>query len=387
MGHLSTPIGTIIGIGELTPQRSTTGETSLGLMAEAAALALADAWLEPCDIDGLLVGVQLGETPQHVPAATAEYLGLKPTMANVVDLGGASAAGMAWRAAAAIQAGMCKAVLCVGGSARPGAFPSAKNRNPIREFDVPFGASGANTTYAMIAQAHMDTYGTRAEDLAEIAVRARDNAQLNESAIFYGQPITVEDVLASPMISSPIHRLEAVMEAAGGSAFIVVSPEYARQIGRGGADILGAGEYVTHRALSGSPSVTSGPLRTAMRQAMERSGARLQDLGSFQLYDCYTIVVGVTIEDLGLCAPGTFGDWIHDHDFSHTGDVPVNTHGGQLGFSQCGLAGPMSHVLEGVRQVRGEAGGRQISDPKLSLVTGNGATLSEATAIVLGASS
>jgi acetyl-CoA acetyltransferase len=378
------PLGTIVGIGELVPQRSTTTETSLGLMADAAALAVADAWLEPSDIDGLLVGQQLGETPQHVPAATAEYLGLKPRMANVVDLGGASAAGMVWRAAAAIEAGMCDVVLCVGGAARPGTFPSAKNRNPIREFDVPFGASGANTTYAMIAQAHMDTYGTTAEDLATIAVRARDNAQLNPSAIFNGAPITVQDVLDSPMISAPIHRLDAVMEAAGGAAMVVVSPERARAMGRAGATLLGAGEYVTHRALSGAPSVTSGPLKRAMRQALDKSGAGLQDLGNYQLYDCYTIVVGITLEDLGVCSPGGFGRWIHDHDFSAKGDFPMNTHGGQLGFSQCGLAGPMSHVVEAVRQLRGEAGGRQVPDPRLAMVTGNGATLSEATALVLG---
>ena len=165
---------------------------------------------------------------------------------------------------------------------------------------------------------------------------------------------------------------------------VVVSPERARALGRAGADLLGAGEYVTHRALSGAPSVTSGPLRRAMRDALDRSGAALGDLGNYQLYDCYTIVVGVTVEDLGLCAPGNFGRWIHDHDFSPKGDVPVNTHGGQLGFSQCGLAGPMSHIVEAVRQLRGEAGDRQVPDPGLSMVTGNGATLSEAVALVLG---
>lgn len=346
---------------------------------------MADAGLEPGDVDGLLVGQQLGETPQHVPATVAEYLGLRPSMADVVDLGGASAAGMVWRAGAAIAAGMCEVVLCAAGTARPEAgLPMVKNRNPIREFDVPFGASGANTTYAMIAQAHMDRYGTRAEDLAEIAVRARANAQLNEAAIFHGAPITVADVLDSPMVSAPIHLLEAVMEAAGGSAFVVVAPERARALGRAGADLLGAGEYVTHRALSAAPSMTSGPLRTAMRRALERGGASLADLGSLQLYDCYTIVVGITLEDLGLCPPGEFGRWIHDHDFSPAGDLPVNTHGGQLGFSQCGLAGPMSHIVEAVRQLRGEAGERQIGDPRLCLVTGNGATLSEAVALVLG---
>jgi acetyl-CoA acetyltransferase len=155
-------------------------------------------------------------------------------------------------------------------------------------------------------------------------------------------------------------------------------------MGRGGAHLLGAGEYITHRALSGAPSVTSGPLKQAMRHALDRGGAGQADLGNFQLYDCYTIVVGVTLEDLGVCAPGDFGQWIHDHDFSSTGDFPVNTHGGQLGFSQCGLAGPMSHVIEAVRQVRGEAGERQVPDPRLAMVTGNGATLSEAVALVLG---
>ena len=385
---MQAPLATIVGIGELVPRRSTTTETSLGLMAEAAALAVSDAGLGPSDVDGLLVGQQVGETPMHVPATTAEYLGLRPTMANVVDLGGASAAGMVWRAAAAIAAGMCEVVLCVGGAARPATgFPRASNRNPIREFDVPFGASGANTTYAMIAQAHMDTYGTTAEQLAEVAVRARANAQLNPAAIFHGKPITVDDVLASPMVSAPVHMLEAVMEAAGASAMVVVSPERARSLGRAGAHLLGAGESVTHRALSAAPSVTSGPLKPAMARALEASGARLADLGNYQLYDCYTIVVGVTLEDMGVCPPGQFGAWLGYHDFTPTGDFPMNTHGGQLGFSQCGLAGPMSHVLEAVRQLRGEAGRRQVQDPRLSLVTGNGATLSEAVALVLGSTS
>jgi acetyl-CoA acetyltransferase len=382
------PLATIVGIGELAPRRSTTGESSLGLMAEAAALAVADAGLGPDDVDGLLVGQQYGEMPMHVPASVAEYLGLHPTMANVVDLGGASAAGMVWRAAAAIRSGMCETVLCVGGAARPATgFPKSSYRAPIREYDVPFGASGANTTYAMIAQAHMDTYGTTAEDLAEIAVRSRANAQLNPAAIFHGKPITVADVLASPMISAPIHMLEAVMEAAGASALVVVSPTRAKALGRAGAHLFGAGEKVTHRALSGAPAVTTGPLKDAMARAMAQAGAGLADLGNYQLYDCYTIVVGVTIEDLGVVGPGKFGPWLADHDFSPTGDFPMNTHGGQLGFSQCGLAGPMSHVVEAVRQLRGEAGGRQVPDPRLSMVTGNGATLSEAAALVLGGTS
>lgn len=376
--------GAIVGVGELTPLRRTTHQTTLGQIALAARMAVLDAGLTPDAIDGLLVVPQPGETPMHVPATVAEYLGLKPRMANVVDLGGASAAGMVWRASAAIAAGMCEAVLCVVGGIRPAAV--AKNRNPIREFDVPFGASGANISYAMMAQAHVERFGTTAQDMALIAVRARQNAQLNPEAIFYGHPITIDDVLASPMISEPIHKLEATMPTAGGAAVVVVSPERARQMGRPWAQLLGAGEYVTHRAISQAPHYTSGPLRDAMADALKRSGLGLRDLGLLSLYDCYSIVAGITLEDLRVCKPGDFGRWTRDHDFSHTGDMPLNTHGGQLGAGQADYAGGMGHIIEAVRQLRGDAGARQIANPKAAMVTGNGATLSEAVALVLGSS-
>lgn len=381
----STPMAAIIGIGELKSVRRTTHETTLGQIALASRLAVMDAGLAPDEIDGLLVGPQLGETPLHVPATVAEYLGLQPRMANVVDLGGASAAGMVWRASAAIAAGMCDTVLCVLGNIRPPAV--AKNRNPIREFDVPFGASGANTTYAMIAQAHVERFGTTAEDMALVAVRARANAQLNPDAIFYGSPITIDDVLASPMISEPIHKLEATMSTAGGAAVVVVSPDRARQLGRPCAHVLGAGEYITHRALSQAPTYSSGPLSVAMAAALIQSGAKVGDLGLLSLYDCYSIVVGITLEDLGVCRPGEFGHWLRDHDTSHAGDMPLNTHGGQLGAGQADLAGGMSQLVEAVHQLRGSAGERQVRNPKLAIVTGNGATLSEAVALVVGSAS
>lgn len=376
------PHACIVGVGELKSQRRTTDETTLGQIALAARLAVFDAGLERQAIDGLMVGPQLGETPLHVPATVAEYLGLRLRMANVVDLGGASAAGMIWRASAAIAAGMCEAVLCVFGNLRPAAI--AKNRNPIREFDVPFGASGANTTYALIAQAHHECFGTSAEDMALVAVRARENAQLNPEAIFHGSPVSIADVLASPMICEPLHKLEITMPTAGGAAVVVVSPERARQLGRPCAQLLGAGECITHRALSQAPGYTSGPLKQAMAVALAQGGVGLSDLGLLSLYDCYGIVAGITLEDLGICGPGTFGRWLRDHDTSATGDMPLNTHGGQLGCGQADFAGGMSHVIEAVRQLRGSAGGRQIRNPKVALVTGNGATLSEAVALVLG---
>lgn len=377
--------GALVGIGELKPQRRTEGVTTLELIAKVSAAAVEDAGIAPQEIDGLLVGPQVGETPQHVPATIAEYLGLRPSMGNVVDLGGASGAGMVWRAAAAIEAGMCETVLCVLGNARDDNPPRSPNRNPIREFDVPFGASGANISYALFMQAHMARYGSRPEDFATIAHWARHNAQSNPDAIFHGKPASVEDVLASPIIASPLHLYEIVMPVAGAEAVIVTSTRRARERGQNIVHLLGAGEKITHRAASQAPALTTGPLKQAMARAFEQSGTSAKDMSLLSLYDCYTIMVALTIEDAGLCGPGEFGRWLAGRDLSFGGDTPLNTHGGQIGFGQPDLAGGMTHVVEAVRQLRGTATGRQIARPELALVTGNGATVSEATALVLGA--
>ncbi|UOA16958.1 thiolase family protein [Sulfitobacter dubius] len=377
------PHAAIVGAGSLPPQRRTEGASTLGMLARAAKAALDDAGFEKDEIDGLLVGPQVGETPQHVPATVSEYLGLQPVMSNVVDLGGASGPGMVWRAAAAIQAGMCETVLCVIGNHRNPEVPRSPNRNPIREFDVPFGASGANVSYALLKQAHMARFGTTDEDFALIAHWARANAQRNPDAIFHGQPASLDDVLASPMIASPLRLFEIVMPVAGAEAVIVTSAERAK--GRSAAWLLGAGEKITHRAVSQAPDLTSGPLKPSMARAFAQAGVDAARMSLLSLYDCYTIMVATTLEDAGLCAPGGFGTFMRDHDFSSEGDMPMNTHGGQLGYGQPDLAGGMTHVTEAVRQLRGTATGRQIADPEFALVTGNGATMSEAVALVLGA--
>ncbi|MEM6461084.1 MAG: thiolase family protein [Pseudomonadota bacterium] len=375
----------ICGIGELQPQRRTNGVTTMELLARVAKRAVDDAGLEPQEIDGLLMGPQVGETPQHVPATLSEYLGLYPNMANVVDLGGASGPGMVWRAAAAIEAGMCETVLCVLGNHRNDPAPRSPNRNPIREFDVPFGASGANLSYALLMQAHMAAYGCPAEDYALIAAQSRANAQRNPDAIFYGQPVTVEDVLASPMITSPLHLLEIVMPVAGGNAIVVTKGKTAEKLPHAPVFLLGAGEKITHRSVSQAPSLTSGPLKAAIARALGQAGLTADQIGFLSLYDCYTIMLAATIEDAGLSAPGHFADFLRENGgMGIEARQPINTHGGQLGFGQPDLAGGMTHVVEAVRQIRGTAGDRQMKSCETALVTGNGATMSEAVALVLG---
>ena len=379
------PKGAIIGIGELKPVRYSEGKTTLSLIAEATQLALQDAGLTKDDIDGLLVGPQVGETPQHVPATISEYLGIEPAMSNTVDLGGATGAGMVWRAAAAIEAGMCETVLCVlGNKNEKDSVPRSPNRNPIREFDVPFGASGANTSYALLKRQHMEEYGSKQEDFALIAYWSRKNALKNPKAIFYNKPVSVEDILASPIIADPLHLLEIVMPCAGAAAVIVTSEEKAKTAKKTPVYLRGAGEKITHRAVSQAPPLEQLPFYYSIPHALKQAGIEPEQLDLLSLYDCYTSVVAVQIESAGLCKPGEFGKWVKNHTLGHDGDFPLNTHGGQLGFGQADLAGGMSHVIEAVVQLRGEAHDRQIKDPKYALITGNGATLSETTALVLG---
>ncbi|MDC3415854.1 thiolase family protein [Aquibacillus salsiterrae] len=386
MGKRSGAKPAIVGLGELKPVRYTEGQTTLGMIAESVRLAALDAGIEKGQIDGLLVGPQVGETPQHVPATVSEYLGLEPRMSNVVDLGGATGAGMLWRAQAAINAGMCETVVCVlANTHEKGKVSRSPNRNPIREFDVPFGASGANTSYALLKQRHMEEYGSTQEQFALIAHWARKNAQLHPDAIFYRKPASVDDVLASPLIVDPLHLYEIVMPVGGGAAVIVTSNERIIDANKHPpVYCLGAGEKVTHRAVSQAPALEAAPLSYAIAHALGQARLKVEEMNLLSLYDCYTSVVGTTLENAGLCPPGKFGEWMKHHSFGHDGDFPLNTHGGQLGFGQADLAGGMSHIIEAVRQLRGEAYGRQIKRARYALVTGNGATLSEATALVLG---
>lgn len=385
MRHLN-PRAALVGIGELKPQRRTEGITTMEMLMQVSAEAIEDSGLAPDEIDGLLVAPQVGETPQHVPATVAEYFGMQPSMSNMVDLGGASGPGMIWRAAAAITAGQCESVLCVIGNHRNTPAPRSPNRNPAREFDTPFGASGANTSYALLMQAHMAAYGCTPEEYAAIAAGSRENAQRNEMAIFFGKPSSVEEVLASPMVTSPLHLLEIVMPVAGADAVIVTMAKRAETLRHPPVFLNGAGEKITHRAVSQAPSLTSGPLKPSIARALTQAGLNVRDVDFLSLYDCYTIMVAATIEDAGLCEPGQFGKWLNDNGgMGPDARQPINTHGGQLGFGQPDLAGGMTHVVEAVRQIRGTTPNRQIKNCQSALVTGNGATMSEAVALVLGA--
>src|SRR5208282_2212445 len=373
-----------IGIAELKPWKEPpAGVTPLKLMFQLTADALRDAGLEKRDLDGLLVGVPFADPGMIYPASLAEVLGINPRMLNVVDIGGASAAGMIWRAAAAIDAGLCNAVLCIVADLNKMGDQKVPVMSVQREFEAPYGNIGANCGYAMIANRHMYEYGTTAQQMAKVAVDQRKSAVKNSLATFNDRELTIDDVLNSRMIVDPLHLYEIVSPCSGGSAVVVASPEVARRAKHPPAWLLGAGEYSNHASITYAPSLTDSPVKPAAETAFKMAGVAHKDIDLVCPYDCYTITVIVTLEDAGFCKKGQGGKFVWDHDLSYAGDFPCNTHGGQLSFGQPGLGGGMSHVTEAVRQLMGRGDGRQVKDAALGYVSGNGGIMSEQVSLIL----
>jgi acetyl-CoA C-acetyltransferase len=372
-----------IGIGELKPMKDPGDATALGLMSKVAAEAIADAGLDKDDIDGFLVGVPFSDPGFIYPASAAEVLGIKTRMLNQVDIGGASPAGMIWRAAAAIDAGMCSAVLCIVADLNRAGDQRPPTVSVQREFEAPYGNIGANCGYAMIANRHMFEYGTKPEQMAKVAVDQRANALKNPLATFNDKPLTIAEVLGSRMIVDPLHLYEIVSPCSGGSAVVVASPEIARRSKNPPVWLLGAGEYANHSTITYAPSLTESPIKTAADAAFAMAGVSRDDLDFVCPYDCYTITVVVTLEDAGFCKKGQGGRFVEEHDLTWNGDFPCNTHGGQLSFGQPGLGGGMSHVTEAIRQLMGRGGERQVKGAKLGYVNGNGGIMSEQVSLVL----
>lgn len=386
----------IAGVGEFKPSRYTEGATTLGMLVEVAREAIADAGLEMGEVDGLITE-GFAEAPMFAPATLVEYMGIDARFAEVVDHGGATGAGMVLRAAAAISAGLCETVVCTTAarrerrstegpkhSASTGWSGRRSDRTPYSEFEVPFGAIGANYGYAMIANRYIYEYGVTPQQLAKIAVAQRYNACHNPNALFFGQPISVDDVLNSPVIVDPLHLLEIVMPVAGAAAVVVTSAKKARKLKHPPAYILGAGEHTTHRSITYAPDLTSSAITAAADTAFKMAGVRRKDIDLASIYDCYTITVLISLEDAGFAKKGKGGAFVDQHNLQFDGDFPLNPHGGQLSFGQAGIAGGMSHVTEAARQVMNRARGRQVKKCELAFVNGNGGIMSEQVSLILG---
>ncbi|BBY82769.1 thiolase family protein [Mycolicibacterium pulveris] len=391
----------IVGYVEWAPERMNKAGPApftIEQWAELSAAALADAGLSAELVNGIVTS-HLGESEIFVPSTVAEYLGVGANFAELVDLGGASAAAMVWRAAAAVELGLCDVVLCAlparyithMSEKKPKPlvdavfFGSSSNQygSPQAEFEIPYGNLGQNGPYGQVATRYGAVYGYDERAMAKIVVDQRVNANHTEGAIWKDTPLTIDDVLASPVIADPLHMLEIVMPCVGGAAVVVANADIAKRARNRPVWIKGFGEHVPFKTPTYAADLLHTPMAQAAETAFAMTGLARQDMDMVSIYDCYTITVLLSLEDAGFCEKGKGMQFVADHDLTFRGDFPLNTAGGQLGFGQAGLAGGMHHVCDATRQIMGRAQAAQVADCNRAFVSGNGGILSEQTALIL----
>ena len=367
-------VGASLGGAPMAPGRS-----ALEILGEAVHGALADAGLKLSDVDGLFTG-----SSYHFLAglSVAEYLGIHPKFCEATMVGGSSYVGHLLTAAMALHTGQCEVALVCYGSNQGSGHGKLKSMAETPLYEAPYAPRYPISSYALAAARHMHQYGTTREDLAHIAVAARQWAQLNPLA-HAREPLSVEQVLAARMVSDPLSVLDCCLVTDGGGALVLVKSERARDFPKPPVYVLGAAAATWHRQIASMPDLTvtaaaeSGPRAFAMADLTPR------DVDVVELYDAFTINTLLFLEDLGFCAKGEGGAFVRDGRIAPGGELPVNTNGGGLSCCHPGMYG-MFLLIEAVQQLRGEAGARQVADAQVALCHGNGGVLSSQVTALLG---
>ena len=372
----------IVGVAE--SDLGVTGSTTLRLQTQAILAGLDDAGLALRDVDGLCTnGLSRFSTTQ-----LAEYLGIAPVWTDSTFAGGASYEIFIGRAAEAIRAGLCETALIAYGSNQRSARSrrldgSAEPHTPEARFEAPYGPLNPISLYAMAAQRHMHDFGTTSEQLADVAVAARGWALLNPKAFHHDSgPLTVEAVLASPMVSSPLHALDCCLITDAGGAVVMTTAERARDLPKKPVFVIGHGETTTNVGMSQIPDLTATGAGVAGERAYAMAGLGPADVDVAQVYDSFTITVLLELEALGFCARGEAGEFVTKGRIGPGGDFPMNTSGGGLSYTHPGVFG-LFLVIEAVRQLRGECGDRQVAGAEVALCHGTGGILSTHATVML----
>ncbi|HEY2689449.1 MAG TPA: acetyl-CoA acetyltransferase [Streptosporangiaceae bacterium] len=372
----------IAGVAE-TPLGEVWDHSELSMAAVAAHEALAEAGMTFADVDALFTNY-MGE---EGTVQLGEYLGIMPHYADSTDLGGAAFEAFVHHAVAAIHAGRCEVALIAYASRQR----TRRSRKMTREsdtsslgaqFELSYGLPGPLGHYAMIAARHMYQYGTTSEQLAEIAVTARAWAAMNPKA-WSRDPITVEDVVSSRLICDPLHRLDVCLVTDGGGAAVVTTAERARDAAKRAVRVLGVGESQTHWSIAQMPDLTVTAGAVSGRDAFGMAGIKPSDVDVLEPYDSFTITVLLALEDLGFCAKGEGGAFVEGGRLAPGGALPALTSGGGLSYNHPGAFGLLL-LVEAVRQLRGEAGDRQVPGAGIAVAHGVGGLMSTASTVVLG---
>ena len=364
----------ITGVG-LTSYGKHEGSSSLDLMSQAAALALADAGLLRGEIDGTLCGYST--VSPHIMLATvfAEHFGIQPSYAHAVQVGGATGLAMTMLAHTLVEAGMARHVLVVAGENRltgqsRDASIQALAQVGHPDYEVPLGPT-IPAYYGLVTSRYMHEYGVTPEDLAEFAVLMRRHALKHPGAQFH-EPITVADVMASKPVALPLKLLDCCPVSDGGAAFIVSrEPTNAARV-----RIRGCAQAHTHQHVTAAPALNKLGAEIAIAKLKAATGIAISDVRYAAVYDSFTITLAMLLEDLGLAARGEAASRVRSGYFSPDGEMPLNTHGGLLSYGHCGVGGAMAHLVETHLQMTGRAGDRQVRDASLALLHGDGGVLS-----------
>ncbi|AJE49201.1 thiolase C-terminal domain-containing protein [Celeribacter indicus] len=377
----------IVGVGESDIGRLP-HMTGLGLNAQAARRALADAGLKHTDVDGLLTAYSFTEPYFMLGSVLAEYLGISPKYGGSLVVGGASPTAMLHHAAQAVSTGAAEVVLvCAGenratGMSRDDAV-SALSAVGHPYFEAPYGI-GIPSLYAMVATAYMERYGTKREEMAAVSVTFRDNALKHPNAQMK-TPLTLDEVIASKPISDPLCMYDCCLISDAGGAFVVTTPERAKDLPGREVYLAGIGEAHTHEHLTSAPSLTEFGAEISGRTAYGMAGLGPEDMDLAMLYDCFSIVPIIEMEELGLAPRGEGGARFAEGQARIGGRLPVNTHGGMLSHAHAGAVGGLMAIVEAVRQLRGEAGERQTQGASAALVHGEGGVMSSHCTAILTA--
>ncbi|HET7478130.1 MAG TPA: thiolase [Rubrobacteraceae bacterium] len=369
----------IVGVAESDLGEVGPGLTPLDLIGQATLRALDDAGLEKSDVDGLFSA----SAYYHMPTLSAgEYLGIRPRYTDATSIGGSSFVSHLFHAAAAIDAGLCEVALITYGSTQRSGGGRLVSGSETLPYEAPYNPRYPVSMYALAASRHMHEYGTTREQLAEVAVAAREWAKLNPKA-FMRDDLTVEDVLNSRMVSAPLTVRDCCLVTDGGCAAIVTSAERARDLKKTPIYLLGAGEAHWHRHISQMPDLTTSAAAESGPRAFGMAGLGPADVDVAMLYDAFTINTVMFLEDLGFCRKGEGGAFVSGGRIAPGGELAVNTSGGGLSYNHPGMYGLLL-IVEAVRQLRGECGMRQVEDANVALVHGNGGVLSSQVTAVLG---
>lgn len=377
----------IVGVAE-TRIGSVPGPSPMQMCAQAAMEAVEEAGLSLADIDGVLTIDSMAEPFRVHSVVLSEYLGIKPTYSMTNSLGGATSCAMVAHGAAALHAGLCTNLLIVTadklitGLTKDAAIAALAENAGHPQFERPYGPL-IPAMYALAAARHMHEYGTTVEQLAEVAVVHRRHGGLHPNAQAR-DPISREDVLASKMISTPLRQLDCSLVSDGGGAIVMTRAERAPDLRKPPVLLLGAGECHLNEFVSQAADLTSCGAKYSGRQAFAMAGSDVAEIGLAMLYDCFTITVLIELEDLGFCKPGESGPFVESGGIALGGPLPVNTHGGLLSHGHPGRPGGIFHIIEAVRQLRGECGPRQVPSLHRTLVHGNGGILSTHSTLILG---